>query len=62
MGAEQSKPKGPDLARGVPLGDVADGGMHYDVPINYTGHAESSCCPLNRNFRAGLIRVAYKSC
>ena len=27
MGAEQSKPKGPDLARGVPLGDVADGGM-----------------------------------
>src|SRR6201993_1725830 len=27
MAAEQSKPKGPDLARGVPLGDVADGGM-----------------------------------
>ena len=27
MGAEQSKPKGPDLARGVPVGDVADGGM-----------------------------------
>src|SRR5262249_62202125 len=27
MGAEISKPKGPDLARGVPLGDVADGGM-----------------------------------
>jgi apoptosis-inducing factor 3 len=27
MGAEQSKPKGPDLARGVPIGDVADGGM-----------------------------------
>src|SRR5215475_11063870 len=27
MGAEQSKPKGPDLARGVPLADVADGGM-----------------------------------
>src|SRR5215472_16998408 len=27
MGAEQSKPKGPDLTRGVPIGDVADGGM-----------------------------------
>src|ERR1700755_2433646 len=27
MAAEQSKPQGPDLARGVPLGDVADGGM-----------------------------------
>src|SRR5882724_8159005 len=27
MGAEQSKPKGPDLTRGVPVGDVADGGM-----------------------------------
>src|SRR5215468_5561471 len=27
MGAEQSKPKGPDLARGMPLDDVADGGM-----------------------------------
>src|SRR6516164_9486223 len=27
MAAEQSKPKGPDLARGVPLGDVADGGV-----------------------------------
>ena len=27
MGAEQSKPKGPDFARGVPIGDVADGGM-----------------------------------
>src|SRR5215472_7352446 len=27
MAAEQSKPKGPDLARGVPLDDVADGGM-----------------------------------
>src|SRR5262245_6317176 len=27
MAAEQSKPKGPDLARGVPLADVADGGM-----------------------------------
>ena len=27
MGTEQSKPKGPDLARGVPLGDVPDGGM-----------------------------------
>ena len=27
MGAEQSKPKGPDLACGVALGDVADGGM-----------------------------------
>src|SRR5207244_5774399 len=27
MAAEQSKPKGPDLARGVPLGDVPDGGM-----------------------------------
>jgi apoptosis-inducing factor 3 len=27
MAAEQSKPKGPDLARGVPLGDLADGGM-----------------------------------
>src|SRR5438445_8045535 len=27
MAAEQSKPKGPDLARGLPLGDVADGGM-----------------------------------
>src|SRR5262245_8235574 len=27
MGAEQSKPKGPDLARGVPVADVADGGM-----------------------------------
>jgi apoptosis-inducing factor 3 len=27
MAAEQSKPKGPDLARGIPLGDVADGGM-----------------------------------
>src|SRR5215470_7014331 len=27
MGAEQSKPKGPDLACGVLLGDVADGGM-----------------------------------
>src|SRR5438445_5660449 len=27
MAAEQSKPNGPDLARGVPLGDVADGGM-----------------------------------
>src|SRR5258708_31481657 len=25
--AEQSKPKGPDLARGIPLSDVADGGM-----------------------------------
>ena len=25
--AEQSKPKGPDLTRGVPVGDVADGGM-----------------------------------
>jgi nitrite reductase/ring-hydroxylating ferredoxin subunit len=25
--AEQSKPKGPDLTRGVPLGDVPDGGM-----------------------------------
>ena len=24
MGAEQSKPKGPDLTRGVPVGDVAD--------------------------------------
>src|SRR5262249_17378419 len=27
MAAEQSKPKGPDLARGLPLADVADGGM-----------------------------------
>src|SRR5438309_4885395 len=27
MAAEQSKPNGPDLARGVPLGDVADAGM-----------------------------------
>jgi apoptosis-inducing factor 3 len=27
MAAEQSKPKGPDLARGVPLDDLADGGM-----------------------------------
>src|SRR6266446_5065889 len=27
MAAEQSKPKGPDLARGIPLSDVADGGM-----------------------------------
>src|SRR2546425_1213567 len=27
MSAEQSKPKGPDLARGVPLDDVADGSM-----------------------------------
>src|SRR5499433_2546947 len=27
MAAEQSKPKGPDLARGVPPGDVADGKM-----------------------------------
>jgi NADPH-dependent 2,4-dienoyl-CoA reductase/sulfur reductase-like enzyme/nitrite reductase/ring-hydroxylating ferredoxin subunit len=27
MAAEQSKPKGPDLACGIPLGDVADGGM-----------------------------------
>ena len=27
MAAEQSKPKGPDLTRGVPIGDVADGGM-----------------------------------
>src|SRR5215475_251500 len=27
MAAEQSKPKGPDLTRGVPLDDVADGGM-----------------------------------
>src|SRR5712671_154782 len=25
--AEQSKPQGPDLAQGVPLNDVADGGM-----------------------------------
>src|SRR5262245_28328831 len=27
MGTEQSKPKGPDLARGVPPGDLPDGGM-----------------------------------
>jgi NADPH-dependent 2,4-dienoyl-CoA reductase/sulfur reductase-like enzyme/nitrite reductase/ring-hydroxylating ferredoxin subunit len=27
MSAEQSKPKGPDLTRGTPLGDVPDGGM-----------------------------------
>ena len=27
MAAEQSKPQGPDLAQGVPLGDVADGSM-----------------------------------
>jgi len=27
MAAEQSKPKGPDFARGIPLSDVADGGM-----------------------------------
>jgi apoptosis-inducing factor 3 len=27
MAAEQSKPKGPDLTRGVPISDVADGGM-----------------------------------
>jgi apoptosis-inducing factor 3 len=27
MAAEQSKPKGPDLARGVPLDEVPDGGM-----------------------------------
>src|SRR5262249_6769069 len=27
MAAEQSKPQGPDLARGVPLDDVPDGGM-----------------------------------
>src|SRR6266487_3136649 len=27
MAAEQSKPKGPDLAGGVPLDDLADGGM-----------------------------------
>src|SRR5438445_8059357 len=27
MGAEQAKPKGPELTRGVPVGDVADGGM-----------------------------------
>src|SRR6266536_6387103 len=27
MAAEQSKAKGPDLARGVPLGDLADGAM-----------------------------------
>jgi apoptosis-inducing factor 3 len=27
MGAEQSKPKGPDLAQGVALGSLADGGM-----------------------------------
>src|SRR5262247_2845535 len=27
MAAEQSKPKGPDLTRGVPLGEVPDGGM-----------------------------------
>src|SRR5947209_8620723 len=27
MGAEQSKPKGPDLAQGVALGSLVDGGM-----------------------------------
>ncbi len=27
MSAQQAKPKGPDLAQGVPSGDVADGGM-----------------------------------
>src|SRR3984893_5584806 len=27
MAAEQSKPQGPDLAQGIPLGDVSDGGM-----------------------------------
>src|SRR4029078_5800319 len=27
MSADQSKPKGPDLTQGVPLGDVPDGGM-----------------------------------
>src|ERR1043166_9339014 len=27
MAAEQSKPKGPDLGQGVPLGEVPDGGM-----------------------------------
>ena len=27
MAAEQSKPQGPDLAQGVPLGDVADASM-----------------------------------
>jgi NADPH-dependent 2,4-dienoyl-CoA reductase/sulfur reductase-like enzyme/nitrite reductase/ring-hydroxylating ferredoxin subunit len=27
MSAEQSKPKGPDLNQGIPLGDVPDGGM-----------------------------------
>jgi apoptosis-inducing factor 3 len=27
MAAEQSKPKGPDLGRGIPFGDVPDGGM-----------------------------------
>src|SRR5215467_1996551 len=27
MAAEQSKPQGPDLAQGIPLGDVPDGGM-----------------------------------
>ena len=27
MGAEQSKPKGPDLAQGVAFGSLVDGGM-----------------------------------
>src|SRR6516225_9600150 len=27
MAAEQSKPKGPDLGRGIPFGDVPDGSM-----------------------------------
>jgi apoptosis-inducing factor 3 len=27
MGAEQSKPTGPDLAQGIPLDDLSDGGM-----------------------------------
>ena len=27
MAAEQSKPKGPDLAKGIPLADIPDGGM-----------------------------------
>src|SRR5260370_7674070 len=39
MAAEQSTPKGPDLARGVPLSDLGDGRM-------VGGHAGEEALPL----------------
>ena len=56
MSAEQSKPKGIDLAQGVPLADIADGSM-------VGGHVGDEAVLLARNggefFAIGSTRLIF---